>query len=338
MGLNPFTKDVKDYDGNVTGKTTNWVTTGVAGGLTALFLTVAATGIYKVPEGTATIETWGGAISDVSQPGFHYAVPLIQSTHPYNTTKVFEVPLEGLNIYYSPDEIERDETDVEGEGPATEDVASDNAQQYTIHTANIRVSIDPEITEVLHRKYQSMDAIQRLVRDRGTEAYKAVVRKIDPLKINAQRELIGPNAKAILQAAIDEEVGQEGAIKIESVVFLDFNFESGVEQAFEAANKERAGVQAEQYKLEKEGIRVQTAAKEGEADAAREKAAALGRAEAIRSEGAALRENPEVLNLRAIEAWKSGGAQVPGTLVVPDGNGATEFLLPLGQRVDAPKP
>ena len=41
-------------------------------------------------------------------------------------------------------------------------------------------------------------------------------------------------------------------------------------------------------------------------------------------------QNPEIIKLRAVEAW-ANGAKVPDTLLVPDGNSATQFILPLSQ-------
>src|SRR5690606_22135702 len=122
-----------------------------------------------------------------------------------------------------------------------------------------------------------------------------------------------------LQQTIDKELGVEGAIDIHSVVFKDFRFESGVKTAFERANEERANIQAEQYRFEQESIKVDTATKEGEAAGARLLAEAKKKAEALEVEGKAIRENPEVLTIRQIEAWKDGGSKVPQTLIIGGG-------------------
>jgi|AVFP01.1.fsa_nt_gi regulator of protease activity HflC (stomatin/prohibitin superfamily) len=302
--------------------------------LTALavlaFVIYAALGIYTVPEGHNAVETFGGRITGTVGPGFHHVFPVIEGRTTYNTTKVFEIPLRNLEIYYSPDEKPPEAYVATANGKSIAEIRDNNAQQYTVHQAVIRASTNPEYTQDLHRKYQSMASIARLVSDRGVQAYKDAVRQIDPLKINSQRSIIGTKTKDKLQRTIDEEVGIPEAIHVESVVFLDFNFERGVAAKFEEANQARAGIQAEEFARQKAKISVEKQRLEGQAQAAREAAAAQGRADAIRIEGQALAANPAIIELRKIEAWKHGGAQVPQTLLVPEENGAANVILPLG--------
>lgn len=333
-------------------------TTGLAG----VFAMTVGGCAYQTQEGTTTIETSGGSIDEVNNAGWHVRVPVINDQVDYDTGRIFEVPMEKLNIYYSPDEavaqkaveapVEQTKADVDAAKKAKSDeIAKQNAQQYTIHSAVIRATINPTVVDpvskdpavvAFHKKYQSMDAIRRLVWDRGTEAYKSVVRKIDPLKINAHRDDVGPSTKDILQARLDAETGIPGGIQVDSVIFVNFHFEQGVENAFEKANEARASVQAEQYALEKESIKVETAAKQGQAKAAAEVAEAEGRAQAIEKEGQALKKFPEVITLRGLQAWEAGGSKVPDTWVTSgsdsNGNGSVVPFIPIGKYAKPPTP
>lgn len=308
----------------------------VVGGLTLL------SGIHTIDQGMAGVITTGGAVQGIAQPGFGLHVPIIQGIKTYNTDKVFEVKLENMEIYYSPDDISQKTTPKNASQSdnefSTKDIAKQNAQQYTVHNAVVRASMNAKHIEKMHTKYGSMDVIKRFVDDRATEAYKSVVRGIDPLKINSSRDIIGPKTASLLQAKIDEEVGLKDVVRIESVTFLDFSFEKGVKDAFELANKERASIQAEQYALEKESIKVKTARKRGEAASAEKIAKAEGEAQSITIRGEALRKNPNVASLEAIEAWKAGGSQVPQVWVTTQkGQDGAPMMFPLNITKPAPR-
>jgi regulator of protease activity HflC (stomatin/prohibitin superfamily) len=51
---------------------------------------------------------------------------------------------------------------------------------------------------------------------------------------------------------------------------------------------------------------------------------AEGRAKALQIEGQAISNNPQVVSLRWIEAWKAGGSQVPEFV---SGGGGSQFIL-----------
>ncbi|MDD9900496.1 MAG: SPFH domain-containing protein [Alphaproteobacteria bacterium] len=323
----------------------------------AFALALGATGCYQTGEGETTLELSGGKVTEENGPGWHALVPIMDSTVTYPTGSVIEVPLTGLEVYYSPDvtatapaeektdaaeNAEADTTtaaqdnstgeSTDAEEINTQNIADANAQQYTTHKATIRATVNKEHVTAIHGKYHSVEKIQRLLVDMGTEAYKSVVRKIDPLKINTKRDEIGIEATALLQKKLDRETGIPNSIIVSSVAFVDFDFEAGVKSSFETANEERAGIQAEQYKRQKAQIRIQTQSMEGQADAARIIAAAEGRAQAAEKEGQQLRKYPEVLQIRAIEAWEKGGSKVPATYVNSGGDNGKAVVpfLPVG--------
>lgn len=281
---------------------------------------VGASTLYNVGEGQRAVVLTGGQVTAVTGPGWHSRVPLYQSYSKYDAGKLSELQLKGLNIYYSPDAEAHT-------GPATiNDTATANAQQYTVHDIAVRFTTNPEHTKLLHGRYQSSHAIESFVRDQIAESYKSVIRKIDPLKINTKRDVVGPETRELAQKRIDAIVGVPGAIKIDSVIFVDFHFEKGVAAAFEKANGERASIQAANYAKERQAVQVESERLAGEAQGARALAVAKANAEVIRLEGEALAKNPSVLQLRWIDAWKDG-AHVPQVVT---GNGpGSPFIFQL---------
>lgn len=313
----------------------------LAGGLTYAFLSLSSVG-----EGQVGIKLTGGQMDDAVNSGWTHVIPIYQGFKIYDADNTTTIELVGQQVYYSPDSSTNEEK-------TQADSLSDNSQQYTNHDFTIRFQLDPRAVPALHRRFGSMDAINKLVRDAGIEAYKAVVRKIDPLKINTQREAIGPDVAKLMEAAVSKELGSlvvidgygktvidektggplviQTPIKLSSVRFLDFKFPDGVENAFETANAARAGVQRAEFERRAAEISVETQRLAGEAEGAKALAKATAEATAISVQGKALAANPRVIELRAIEAWKDGGSQVPKTYVSggPNGSGIVPFL-PIG--------
>jgi len=106
-----------------------------------------------------------------------------------------------------------------------------------------------------------------------------------------------------IKSLLVEKIGGLGIIVDDfNIVDLDFS------EAFNKAIEKK--VTAEQDALAAKNKLAQI-----EFEAEQKVAEARGTAEAINYEGEALRMNPEVLELRKVEAWDKGGAQVPDTWI-----------------------
>ena len=282
------------------------------------------------PRDTTPWKPSGAASRGTVGPGFHHVFPVIEGRTTYNTTKVFEIPLRNLEIYYSPDEKPPEAYVATANGKSIAEIRDNNAQQYTVHQAVIRASTNPEYTQDLHRKYQSMASIARLVSDRGVQAYKDAVRQIDPLKINSQRSIIGTKTRTSSSARSTKRSAYLRPSTWSPWCFWTLTLRGAWRPSLRRPTRLARAYRPRSSRDQKAKISVEKQRLEGQAQAAREAAAAQGRADAIRIEGQALAANPAIIELRKIEAWKHGGAQVPQTLLVPEENGAANVILPLG--------
>ena len=147
--------------------------------------------------------------------------------------------------------------------------------------------------------------------------------------------------KALIRDAIGgfivqtlEEKGVVGAMSIANVAITDFQFSAEFNRAIE--EKVRAEQDALRAKNEKLRIITQAEAAaaqrqlEADALAYQIEVESVARAQAIRREAEALRDNPQLINLRIAEKWDGTLPQVTGAGALP--------LLNLDPLKDPPTP
>jgi len=142
----------------------------------------------------------------------------------------------------------------------------------------------------------------RLIDPALQESVKAVTAKYTAEELITKREEVRDEIKAHL----NDKLPPRG-IEVDDFNIVDFNFSESFNQAIEAKVTAEQSALAAKNKLEQIKF-----------EAEQQAAEAQGKADAIRIESAALKDNPQVLQLRALEKWDG---QLPAVMT-----GALPFL------------
>jgi len=131
------------------------------------------------------------------------------------------------------------------------------------------------------------------------EAIKSATAKFTAEELITKRPIVREEMKIVLQAKLDSLSGN--SIKVEEFNIVDFSFSAKFDEAIEAK------VKAEQdaLKAERDLDRIKV-------EAQQKIEAAKAEAESIRIQSNALRNNPDILELRAIEKWDGVLPKVTG--------------------------
>lgn len=172
------------------------------------------------------------------------------------------------------------------------DAASKDLQ--TVHTtvaANFHV--DPNKVNDIYQSV-GVEYKTRLIDPALQEAVKASIAKYTAEELITRRELVKDDIKNHLT----ERVSSHG-ILIDEFNIVNFQFSSAFEAAIEAKVTAEQNALASKNKLQQVQFEAEQAV-----------ALAKGKAEAISIESRALKDNPQVLNLRMIEKWDGKLPQV----------------------------
>lgn len=154
------------------------------------------------------------------------------------------------------------------------------------------------------------------------ETVKAVTAKFTAEELVTKREAVKVQIQEALNAFINntlKEKDLDGAVMIANVAITDFNFSEEFNRAIEAKVKaEQEALQARNEKIRRTTQAEALAAERtlaADAQAYSTEVESKARAEAIRREATALKDSPELIQLRAVERWdgvlprmNSGGA------------------------------
>lgn len=185
----------------------------------------------------------------------------------------------------------------------TEGASKDLQTVKTIVALNL--SLDPKrCSEVLQRI--GPEYLDKVVAPSMQESIKAVIALYTAEELISKREKVREDMARLIASKLNP-IGV--LCSVESLNIIDFDFSKSFNEAIEAK------VTAEQNALAAKNLLAQ---KEYEAQQA--VATARGKAEAMSIESKALSENPQVLQLRALEKWNGILPQVMG------GNGAIPFI------------
>mgnify|MGYP000896167916 FL=1 len=240
-------------------------------------------GFYTVAPGERGVLIRLGSIVRVSEPGLHFKIPYVDRVQPVSVqTHVMRF----------------------------EKVESYSKDQQP---ADVRISVNYEIppsvvAEVVTEFGDEHQMVDRLIAPRVHSEFKIVFGQFTAVTAIQERGKLSAEAAAALQHAVQGPV-RIVALQIENIDFSDV-YEKSIEQRMLAEvevqklrqNAEREKVQAE--------ITVTVA--RANADAVRQRALAdaeaikvKGEAEAaaIRARGTALKENPGLVDLAAVERW-----------------------------------
>jgi regulator of protease activity HflC (stomatin/prohibitin superfamily) len=194
----------------------------------------------------------------------------------YNEGLYLKIPLiETVRI--TDVKIQKDEADVSAASKDLQTVTSKVALNYRV---------DPSQVAVVYQNIGTNYKI-RLIDPFVQEAVKASTAKFTAEELITKRELVREDIKTTLK-----EKFIETGIVVEEFNIVDFQFSRSFNDAIEAKVTAEQNALAARNKLEQIKFEAEQAI-----------ASAKGKAEAQRIEGDALRQSPQVIELRAIEKW-----------------------------------
>ena len=160
------------------------------------------------------------------------------------------------------------------------------------------------------------------------ECFKSVTAKYTAEELITKRDQVSIDINEALETFITRSLGElNGLVITDNVSVTNFQFSREFDASIEAKVKaEQDALRAENEKrsvVTKAEAEKEKAILEAEAKAALIEKESIARAEAITREGQALRDNPDVIELRKIETWDgklpyyNGGGVVPFINVGP---------------------
>jgi regulator of protease activity HflC (stomatin/prohibitin superfamily) len=261
--------------------------------LLTLFLSM-----YSVNQGERAVILTNGSFTKVSEPGLHFKIPYIQTSH-FISTRV-------ENINY------------------------DKVMTYTFdqQTSGLKLSVTyqvaPSDVAKIYNEYGSLDsAIDRIVTPRVYEQVKNTFGQYTAQRAVQERGKLNTDLTVNLQ-----KVMVDTGINIISVQLENIDYTDEYEKAVEAAARAKADIETARSNLAKVEQEAQQKVKQAEAEATAKKlqadadayateVAGKATASAILERGKALRDNPDLVSLVAAEKWdgKLPVSMVPGSAI-----------------------
>lgn len=253
---------------------------------------------YRVDEGERGVVLTTGAFSEIANPGLRFKLPFFQT--------VRFVSVRNENVRY-------------------EKVAAYSFDQQVAEMAlSVNFQIDPNDVESIYRQYGSTEnAIARVLNPRVYEQVKNVFGQYSAQRAIQERGKMN----AEIQKSLQEATAGSG-ITVLSVQVENIDYTDAYEQAVEAAARAKADIERAKSELARVEQEAQQKVKQAEAEAEAKKlqadadayataAAGKATAEAIRERGAALRDNPQLVDLVTAERWNGilPTTMVPGSAV-----------------------
>lgn len=239
---------------------------------------------YKIDEGDRGVLLTAGKLTSVSSPGLNFKIPFLQDIRIIsvrNEVKTFE----DMMTY-----------------------------TYDQQTAKLRVSvnyqIDPGDVARVYGLYGDVEgAISRVLNPRVFESVKNVFGQYTAQRAVQERSKLNGDITAALEASL-----QGSGLRVTSFQIENIDYTEAYESAVEAAAKAKADIERAKSELARVEQEAQQKVKQAEAEATAKKlqadadayateAAGKATANAIRERGAALRDNPALVNLVAAEKW-----------------------------------
>ena len=246
-------------------------------------ITVLGGSWYTVDAGYRGVITRNGALVGTAEPGLGFKMPLIDGVR---------------------------DISVQSQSRSYVDVSSYSKDQQTAllaMTINYRIPADK--VEEVYVEYGSEDALlSRLLDPKAYSVTKTVFGKYNAVAAIQERSRLVSD----IQNAITDSVN--GPIIIESVQLTNIDFDDVYEKAIQDRMTAEVEVQRLQQNAEREKVQAQIVVTQAQAQADAQLAAAKAKAEsltllgnaeadAIRAKGAALRDNPALVDLTKAERW-----------------------------------
>jgi regulator of protease activity HflC (stomatin/prohibitin superfamily) len=279
---------------------------GIGGAVVAglVALTILGGSWYQVDQGERGVILRNGAITGTADAGLGFKMPIID--------RVVKITTQTQSKIYT-------------------DVATySRDQQPAILVLSVTYQLPEDRVEEIYAQFGGESGlVNRLIDRQVNEAIRTVFGRFNAVEAVQQRERLAMEFRTAVQAAVQGPVVIVGT-QIENIDFSDA-YEASIEQRMLAeVEVQRIQQNAEREKVQAE-IRVIQAQAEAEARVAQATAEAeaitlTGDAEAsaIRARGAALRDNPSLIQLVQAERWNG----ILPTTMVP---GSTVPFLNVGQ-------
>jgi regulator of protease activity HflC (stomatin/prohibitin superfamily) len=255
-------------------------------------LVVFGGSFYTIDQGERGVILRNGAVVGTAEPGLGFKLPLIDT--------VVKISVQSRSKVY------------------------DNVNTYSRdqQPANITISVNYRLpadqVDKIYAEYGGEEGIvNRLIDRRLFEQLKNVFGRFNAVTAIQDRAKLNAETEDAIRKFI------VGPVVIESVQIENIDFSDAYEQSIENRMLAEVEVQKLQQNAEREKVQAQitvTQAQaradavraEAEANAAATRLAGEAEADAIRAKGAALRDNPSLINLTAAEKWNG---QLPSTMV-----------------------
>lgn len=276
-------------------KTVFKVVGGVLFTLIALILIFGSWG--TVGAGERGVKTRFGAILGTVPQGIYFKIPLIDRVH------IMDVRTRTINY---------DKNGTEGDAADTSQLfgASRDLQDVKIGVV-VNYHLDPNKVQDIYSQYSSVEnyeanVIEPVVR----QVVKSTSAQYTAEELVTKRAAYSDRVNTML----NEELTQKSAV-LEQFSVTNFEFSAAFSQAIEAKVTATQNAEAAKNKLEQIKFEAEQTVVKAKADA---------EAVQIKSQAIAQQGGKEYVQLQWIDAWKSGGAKVPETIM---GQDAGNFLF-----------
>ena len=203
------------------------------------------------------------------------------------------------------------------------------AASKDLQVVSTQVAVQYSLTgATMPQTYQNVglrDEVERTAIDPGiTESVKAITAQYTAEQLVTQRARVKAKIQEAIAAFIDttlEQKGVFGAVELANVAITDFEFSAEFNRAIE----EKVRAEQEALKAQNEKLRRVTQAEAAfeerrlaaDAEAYTVTVESEARADAIRREAEALKDNPDLIQLRIAEKWDGQLPQISGSGAVP---------------------
>lgn len=257
-----------------------------------LALVLMGGSFYTIDQGERGVILRYGAVVGTAEPGLGFKLPFVDS--------VVKISVQSrAQVYENVSTYSRD-------------------QQPASITISVNYRLPADQVDKIYAEYGGEAGIvSRLIDRRVYEQMKNVFGRFNAVTAIQDRARLNAETEEAIRKFI------VGPVVIESVQIENIDFSDAYEQSIEnrmlaevevqklQQNAEREKVQA-QITVTQANARADAVRAEAEANAAATRLAGEAEADAIRAKGAALRDNPSLINLTAAEKWNG---QLPTTMV-----------------------
>lgn len=247
---------------------------------------------YTVSQSELGVVTRFGAVTGIAKPGLGFKTPFV--------TGITKVSLKTQILQLK----------------QVESYSQD--QQPAMIALSVNYSVAPGQVEEVYATYGSVDNLETvLIQPRVLQQLKNVFGHYSASTAISSRDKLNADVKEAVADSV------KGPVNIEGVQIEDIKFSPSYEQAIEARMQAEVEVQRSKQQADNEKVKAQITVTKAQAEADSQLAVAKAQAQAvqlqgeaaaaaIKAKGDALKDNPNLVSLMAIEKWKG---DVPATMV-----------------------